>query len=479
MINVTFDQYQRYNNVRRIVEEMRSGGEVFTILEVGANEHQNLERFLPIDEITYLDIQLPEHLRNNPKYLLGDATAMDLPDNHYDVIVALDVFEHIPPGKREAFINELYRVSAKFFVITAPFDTVEVVEAEKRANAVHQSIFHSDFIWLDEHRSNGLPNLEDLEHYLASRNMIYQIRRHGNIALWERLFTLHFVAASNPALATFRAEIDKYYNTHLFDLDYGVNTYRKIIAVSKSGSFPEQENLPQTEASLNKGLEQLQRLEDTFYRLTGLLETSSRGEEDFIQLFINTGNGFSEQESRVFKQAGDWKWSSVAIRDIPAVPLVSLRIDPSRYKGTYAVRNISLVSRDAENVRIPDQVPGNYEMQLNNDTYYFQQDDPYLIVNLAVPQEIAEIRFEVFRLDEKETLVSVVSGGRAELSRLSEKHRNELESQVGDLNRELADSRRKLADSEQKLADSRQELDRLTGSRSWKLMVKLKKLIKR
>ena len=56
--------------------------------------------------ITYLDIDLPEELLKNPKYILGDATNMSFEDNSYDIIVALDVFEHIPIDKKSDFIKE-------------------------------------------------------------------------------------------------------------------------------------------------------------------------------------------------------------------------------------------------------------------------------------------------------------------------------------------------------------------------------------
>lgn len=97
MNQIPFDQFQRYNNVQKIINNLRSQNQTFRILEVGANEHQNLEGFLPSDLITYLDISLPKELQLNPKYILGDATQMEFEDDAYDIVVALDVFEHIPP----------------------------------------------------------------------------------------------------------------------------------------------------------------------------------------------------------------------------------------------------------------------------------------------------------------------------------------------------------------------------------------------
>ena len=52
MIEVLFDQYQRYKKTQEIINELRNKEEKFNILEVGANEHKNLEKFLPSDKIT-------------------------------------------------------------------------------------------------------------------------------------------------------------------------------------------------------------------------------------------------------------------------------------------------------------------------------------------------------------------------------------------------------------------------------------------
>ena len=43
--NVAFDQFQRYKKATEIVNTIREKNEIFNILEIGANEHKNLEIF--------------------------------------------------------------------------------------------------------------------------------------------------------------------------------------------------------------------------------------------------------------------------------------------------------------------------------------------------------------------------------------------------------------------------------------------------
>lgn len=479
MINVTFDQYQRYNNVRLVVESLRPAGRPLRILEVGANEHRNLEKFLPGDDILYLDIELPEHLRSDPRYILGDATAMDYEDGAFDVIVALDVFEHIPSDRREAFLAELYRVSARFAVITAPFQHREVEEAEIRTNAVYRALYHADFRWLAEHRENGLPKLDELETFLNKREWSCQIWRHGNLELWERLQAIHLVAAGNPALWEYRTEIDRYYNRYLFDFDYiGTDeqpAYRHVVTLVKEGGQLGRLPAGARTSMRDDLLEGLERLEERFYRLTGLAKPQESGHSDTVQLFYDTGDGFNEQESRVFRQPADWKQAAVTA-DLGMVtkPVSAIRIDPSQNAGTYTVQNLAIRSAGdatrAEEMVETGTPQSNGRLALSEHTYYFDQEDPFLVYRLKSPSSLGTITFEVSRLQERETL-ELLLNERDEARRNAEHLRN---SRVP-LEESLRLQQEELLLKINELQETRQELLNITGSRSWRWLTKLKR----
>lgn len=335
MIDILFDQFQRYNNVTNVINTLRKSGQVFKILEVGANEHQNLEGFLPDDQITYLDILLPENLKNNPKYILGDATSMDFPENYYDIVVALDVFEHIADEDRIKFISELYRVSSDFFVITAPFHSTKVYEAEKRVNALYKSIFNKDFIWLEEHMTNGLPDLDKLTKYLNSKEMEFKIISHGDIDIWERMMAIHFITAQNPKLTVYRKEIDRFYNQHIFEFDYTNDSYRKICIVAKGCSLSKLAKADSEEMQCtdkDRIMNKLAALERTFYNLASLSTETviDKSKADFIQVFWDNGEGFNEMNSTREKVVSDTCHFEKVI-DLGG--LKSIRIDPSDFRG--------------------------------------------------------------------------------------------------------------------------------------------------
>lgn len=405
MIDILFDQYQRYNNVANIINSMRVDGEILNILEVGANEHQNLERFLPNDQITYLDIQLPEDLKNNPKYILGDATKMEFSDNKFNIVVALDVFEHIAETDRLEFISEIYRVSSDFFVITAPFDSIKVVEAERRVNAVYKSIFNKDFIWLEEHMVNGLPNLDRLTDYLGLRSINYKILSHGDLNIWETMMNIHFIAAQNPRLGIYRNEIDRFYNQYIFKNDFVQDSYRKICVGSKQRELSPLQTVEINEIEKAQHLEQLKMLEKKFYVLATLnINEEFNTPKDFLQIFKDEGEGYSESNSIRIELEGNFQHID---KTFETNVIKKLRIDPSNYRGTFEFKNLRLATEMRVLSEEEYSISGNYYWK-SGKTFVFYNDDPFIIFDIAPEASIKKISFDLNLINKDDAVISVI-----------------------------------------------------------------------
>lgn len=435
MKNTLFDQYQRYNNIRKIINDMRFGDESFRILEVGANEHRNLEKFLPLDKITYLDIQLPEELQHDPNYILGDATNMDFPDDEYDVIVALDVFEHIPSEKRNQFIDELYRVSSQVCIITAPFHSQQSIDAESRVNSVYKSLFKKNFIWLEEHMDNGLPNKDSLKEYLELKNIKYMMIGHGKISIWEKLMGIHFFAAKNPELAVYRQEIDKFYNSYIFDYDYTEDSYRKIVILEKGRhlnlSFETSSEVPE------ETLKTLETMERTFYNLCSMLNKNKEENSciDKVQIFVDTGDGFLESNSENFHFNDEelMKFITVDLHDFDVIK--GIRIDPSDYCGFYKIDNLRIVGANND-TEIKYQVSGNYDFETSN-IYLFEKNDPNIILNFESEVAIVRIQFYISKLSTTEIISQYVSmsvSKQSEISAINNEYKRQLEMKETHIN---------------------------------------------
>ena len=231
---IPFDQYQRYGVASRAIESLRRNGESLNILEVGANTHKLLGRLLPLDNIIYLDREVPPEMQEQGEMVLGDATNLTLPDASYDVVVALDVFEHIPEDRRKAFIEHTCRVARLLTIIAAPFDSESTVKAEQEASDYWDSLFNYPYRWLAEHSENGLPNLDLSAQMVIASGYHLHTLKHGDISLWIALLKAHFAKERVNALSSLIFSLDQYYRDHFFERDFSPSdTYRQFLLCSR------------------------------------------------------------------------------------------------------------------------------------------------------------------------------------------------------------------------------------------------------
>lgn len=237
-----FDHYQRYKTAQLAVLELKAlhGKQPLRILEVGANEHRNLEKLLPEDQITYLDIQLPDELKNNPQFIQGDATDMrQFADNAFDVVVGLDILEHIPADKRRAFFSETARVAKYGAVISAPNGIPETAAAEARADEAFRILYGQEYIWLKEHHERGLPAPEETDETLRALGLSSFCFAHGSLDVWEKMMRLHFLIEAMPEFSRYRELIDSYYDENVYANDVGGLCYRRFYVVARETAGPD------------------------------------------------------------------------------------------------------------------------------------------------------------------------------------------------------------------------------------------------
>ena len=91
------------------------------------------------------------------------SSAQQLPfrKNSYDVVISVDVLEHLPKEIREKAIYEMLRVAKKLIVIVVP--TGKLSEAQDHYLQAHaKKILNSSNQFLDEHVRYGLPTTENI-----------------------------------------------------------------------------------------------------------------------------------------------------------------------------------------------------------------------------------------------------------------------------------------------------------------------------
>ena len=157
MKHLIFHQNSRYSLVKKIIERNRHQ-EHYSILEVGSGAHHNLADFLTNDNITFLDIALPEEVLTDPRFMIGDATDLPFDDASYDFIIGLDVLEHIPTEKRTAFFREAMRVSREGIILTFPHAHITEDVDDSNLREFYKLMTNNYPVWVDEHIDCSLPS---------------------------------------------------------------------------------------------------------------------------------------------------------------------------------------------------------------------------------------------------------------------------------------------------------------------------------
>jgi Glycosyl transferase family 2/Methyltransferase domain len=242
-----FDQFQRYRMVALAIEHLRRAGtwgKSFSILEVGANTHRLLGTMLPADRITYLDREVPAEMQAAGDVIVGDATNLAMEDGQFDIVIALDVFEHVEPTRRGNFLHHVNRVSQVATIVAAPFDGEAVRDAEREARTFWEALFGMPHRWLAEHLQNGLPDLAVTKRWLEDANLAVTHVGHGEVGLWQDMMKACFAAEASTDLRSGVTAINRFYRDHVFANDFGAaHHYREFLLCTKDASVAAELNM--------------------------------------------------------------------------------------------------------------------------------------------------------------------------------------------------------------------------------------------
>jgi len=226
LLNIPFDQFSRQLIVKNIIDDVLRIDKTkkrLKILDIGGYKGKTKE-FLLNDDVKILDVfDVTE-----PDYIKGDATKMTAKDNSYDIVCSLDVLEHIPKAKREAFIEEAARVSKMGFFMAAPIDNANklISSAEMAANEVFKIVNGEDHRWLKEHIDYGIPTAQDISKLLKKNNLYFTIAKSNEIKKWFMIQSAYFIKSILEQPDNFLASkyLPKFHELHnLIDTSYNSN----------------------------------------------------------------------------------------------------------------------------------------------------------------------------------------------------------------------------------------------------------------
>lgn len=241
-LEIPVDQYQRYRMAAEIVNAVRGERRALKILEVGGYPPQ-LDAFLPDDEIMITDIVSATEIPvGHGSYAKADALNLHFDDKSFDIIISLDVLEHIEPAHREKFVTEQIRIAGDYIVLAAPFnDGKGVVSREELLLFEFIEETHGyNHKYFEEHLKYGLPEIENIGKIFRSQDWEIQILPNGCFYNWFLVILLEYTAEFNAPLKNILPKLREYYNHYFYERDNREPAYRHFIIASRNG-FSEDE----------------------------------------------------------------------------------------------------------------------------------------------------------------------------------------------------------------------------------------------
>lgn len=111
-------EQKRIQNLMELIPREPSG----PLLDVGARDgYIALKLSESFGQIIALDLEKPEIRHDKITPVRGDITALEFPDNTFDVVLCAEVLEHLTPSALQQACAELTRVAKNFVVIGVPY----------------------------------------------------------------------------------------------------------------------------------------------------------------------------------------------------------------------------------------------------------------------------------------------------------------------------------------------------------------------
>ncbi len=292
-----FDQYQRYRGVCEVILDVLGEAELrkapIRLLDVGSNVLNLFPEFLQGDvaQVVRCDFLAPEaagiDLDDASYVQLEAGQPLPFEDDAFDVVVALDVLEHMPLVDRDRFVADCGRVAGKLVVLTAPRGSVDadVEAAEDLANNLYRRYFGKNHEFLREHRAFGLPTAEAIHQSARRAGLDCRSVQNSYLPTWVGMMLLgnRLFAASAPN--SLFEEFNTFFNRRYYRDTFARPGYRQIYAIADEAIL----------AKLGDGWEaSLCRDRASEVRMGGALEPLSAVLEVFTD-FVNLEGGVSVQ----------------------------------------------------------------------------------------------------------------------------------------------------------------------------------------
>ncbi|MEK6589307.1 MAG: glycosyltransferase family 2 protein [Nitrospinota bacterium] len=240
LLNIPFDQYQRYRVLKDIVEIIKNqtGNHSLKILDVGGHSITMegkpwlpIKSFLSDDKIWVMDV--PQSLLSG--YIRGSGVHLPFKRHAFHIISCQDVLEHIPKEMRGTFLENLLDTSGRFLILGGPLYSENTVLAERILFEYIYKTMKGAHHQLREHLENGLPRSDEIEEWLNIKKIRYCKIPSGYLNNWLLMNLVKVYIASLPESLNIHTMIDRFFNLNFYESDQREPAYRYVYIIDKNG----------------------------------------------------------------------------------------------------------------------------------------------------------------------------------------------------------------------------------------------------
>lgn len=188
--NVTpwnIDGAMRYWLVTQLIADMYTPD--LKIAEIGSGS-AGITEFLdhPVTGVDTAFDRTAERANPNLHQVIGSATDLPFDDASYDVVLCLEMMEHLPDDIRGPAVREMLRVlrPGGRMVLTFPAGAT-ATRLDKRLNKAFRKTKGMDHPWAIEHIQNGVPEVSDILAFIEAERApgdTVKVRKHAWAPAW-------------------------------------------------------------------------------------------------------------------------------------------------------------------------------------------------------------------------------------------------------------------------------------------------------
>jgi len=231
VLELPFDQYQRYRLVADLLRQLRGEGPQLRVLDVGGRTAV-LRDFISDARIDLVDVE-PS---GSEGLVLGDGARLPFKDGSFDAVCGFDTLEHVPPPLRRAFVSECRRVARRWVILAGPYASERVAESEELLQRFMRGKIGHEHRYLNEHREHGLPDRDAVESQLRDAGGVITTIPHGNLDRWLVLQCLSMYLDYDAALRGVAKDFQRWYNAELYASDHAAPCYRHVVVAAFDGA---------------------------------------------------------------------------------------------------------------------------------------------------------------------------------------------------------------------------------------------------